>query len=143
MKNHPKSPAMLRYLALVVLLAPFLLLAACDTAPDDDAVTFRFDALGETFYARTSDPAVIAAARAELTRPPAARTLHPNGPIRRGDGGYNRGWNWHFTPDAWQLAELSIELCDGRPSYVRDHVDYFVDTVKAYCPWGARLVGEE
>lgn len=33
-----------------------------------------------------------------------------------------------------------VEVCDGRPNYLDEHVDEFVDVVGRYCPWHARLV---
>jgi hypothetical protein len=38
------------------------------------------------------------------------------------------------------MADVTTEVCDGRPSYVEEHIDEYVTTVKRYCPWGARLV---
>ena len=66
----------------------------------------------------------------------------PNGRILRGPGlgGYNLPWNWHLDPENIEMAEFTVEVCDGRPSYVERHVDEFVDTVGRYCPWSAKLV---
>jgi hypothetical protein len=41
------------------------------------------------------------------------------------------------------MAEVTIELCDGRPSMVEENLDYWVDTVRFFCPWGARLLKVE
>ena len=38
------------------------------------------------------------------------------------------------------MAEVAIELCDGLPSYVEENVDEFVERVRRYCPWAAKLV---
>jgi RTX calcium-binding nonapeptide repeat (4 copies) len=66
----------------------------------------------------------------------------PVGSLRRGPGraGHNAPFSWHLDPRDTAQAEMTIELCDARPSYVEDHRDEFVDVVGAYCPWGARLV---
>jgi hypothetical protein len=37
------------------------------------------------------------------------------------------------------MAEMTIELCDGLPSYVENDLDYWVDTVGRFCPWQAEL----
>lgn len=39
-----------------------------------------------------------------------------------------------------EMAEFTMEVCDGRPSYVEAHTDEFVDQVGRYCPWAAQLV---
>lgn len=126
-----------------LLLVAFLLgLTACASESPPRPRTFLFvhTATGALFRAQTSVPEVIAQAEAELNRPFHDRHLFPNGLIARGDGGYNAPWSWHFVPDRWELVEVSIEVCDATPAYVEANVDYFVDTLGRYCPWGARLV---
>jgi hypothetical protein len=91
--------------------------------------------------AATADPATIAAARAQLALPVEARTRHINGAIARG-GGDNRAWSWHFVPGQWQLAEASIEVCDGTPRMVEDDLAYWVDTVRRFCPWASYVAAE-
>ena len=53
----------------------------------------------------------------------------------------NTGWSWHFTGDV-ALAELSIELCDGRPSMVEADLGYWLRTVGSFCPWGSYVYAE-
>jgi hypothetical protein len=38
------------------------------------------------------------------------------------------------------MAEMTIELCDGTPSLVEADLDYWLDTVQRFCPWGAKLI---
>jgi len=38
------------------------------------------------------------------------------------------------------MAEFTIELCDGMPGFVESELDYWLDTVKSYCPWSAKLI---
>jgi hypothetical protein len=64
-----------------------------------------------------------------------------NGRVARGDGGFNGPWSWHLIPASIEVPDLSIELCDGTPSYVEAHLDEWMRSVKNYCPWGARVVG--
>jgi hypothetical protein len=40
------------------------------------------------------------------------------------------------------LTEVAIELCDGNAVLVSQDVDYWVDTVGQFCPWGARVAEE-
>ena len=94
----------------------------------------------EHFVAVTFDPETIAQLEAQLALPEDQRKLFPNGPIDRGNGDHNLDWNWHYVPNQWELAEVTIELCDGRPQYVHDNLDYYLDKVGHYCPWGAYVV---
>lgn len=124
-----------------LLVVACVALTACHDGSDPvpaDTVTFEFRTRGygpeEAFHARTSDPDVIAQVRAQLALPEEERMLFPIGDIARGDGGHNEPWDWHYTE--FVLTEMSIELCDGTPSMVDADIDYWVDTVGNYCPWG-------
>jgi hypothetical protein len=65
----------------------------------------------------------------------------PNGKLRTGagQGAHNAPYSWHLDPDEIDMAALTIEVCDGAPSYVEAHRDEFIAQVTRYCPWGARL----
>jgi hypothetical protein len=65
----------------------------------------------------------------------------PAGRIAAGPGqaGHNAPWSWHLDPEQIQMAEVTIEVCDARPSYVEENRDYFLDTLGTYCPWSAQL----
>ena len=67
----------------------------------------------------------------------------PNARIHRGTGAgnHNAPYSWHLDPSDIEITALTIELCDGALSYVEANVGDYVDTVKRYCPWGARLIG--
>jgi hypothetical protein len=69
----------------------------------------------------------------------------PNGALREGpgEGNHNRPWNWHLDPEEIAMAEITIEICDGQPSYVEEHLAEFIETVGSYCPWSAELVEVE
>lgn len=97
----------------------------------------------EFFVARTSDPKVIAAARQQLSMAPEKRNLHINGALARGDGGFNSPWRWHIRDNQWHFAQIGIELCDGVPRDIENDLDYWVDKVKRFCPWKARIMREE
>ncbi|MCX7607352.1 MAG: hypothetical protein N2170_08845 [Bacteroidia bacterium] len=105
---------------------------------------FEVQVEADCFILRLREPSLIAEARAML-RDTTLRKI-PIGPLRRGDGGFNRcagrQWGWHVLPDSVSFAEMAIELCDGLPSHVEGDISYWVDTVGRYCPWGARIVRE-
>lgn len=127
-----------------------LTLAACEQpappapAPEPEraaeTVVFEFIHPGhnERFRAQTSDPAVIALARAELAKPMEERGLHPHGQITRGDG-TNPPYSWSYGQ--WNLVEVSILECDGWPSGVEANLDHYL-RVGYFCPWTAKVERE-
>lgn len=123
------------------------LLVACGGGGSTDqpeVVTFSFRLRGlpasEEFRIYTSSPQFIAQARAQLLLPQAQRRLFALGAIRSGNGNHNLAWSWHFS-DA-TLVESSIELCDGRPSMVEADLNYWLNTVKSFCPWDSYVYAE-
>lgn len=66
----------------------------------------------------------------------------PNGELRRGPGRgeFNAPWSWHMDPNAVTMAESTIEVCDGRPSFVESNLDTWIEDIGRYCPWSAELV---
>jgi hypothetical protein len=110
--------------------------ATCSaTEPTQVEAEFVVSVLGETFVMRVHDPATIRLAREHLQ---GRNRNFPVGPLRRGNGGFNAPWSWHFDPAEVRLAEAAIEVCDGTPSYVESHLADF----PSYCPWAARIVAE-
>jgi hypothetical protein len=63
-----------------------------------------------------------------------------SGTLLPGDGGYNGPWHWRLDPSSVHTADMAIELCDGRPSFVEADLDYWLDDVGQFCPWGAKVV---
>jgi hypothetical protein len=89
-------------------------------------------------FASTNDPTVLADVDAQLALPDSLRLKHLNGPITHGTGDNNALYSWHFVPSAWQLADFSIELCDGRPlEDVEADTVYWIGTVGQFCPWSS------
>lgn len=106
------------------------------TAPvaDGVVVTFRV-ADAEEYSILLTDPANIAIAEQLLAGEDAPRI--PNGVIvRGGDGGVNTGYSWHIDPDSVEFAEVTIEVCDGLPSFVEDGSL----TGDRFCPWAAEVI---
>jgi hypothetical protein len=68
------------------------------------------------------------------------RHKHVHGKLVRGDGGFNQPWSWHLDPNNTTMAEVSMEICDGTPGMVESHLDYFLDTVKYFCPGGSQII---
>jgi hypothetical protein len=115
----------------VVLLAVGGAQASTPASPKKRAlVTWKVGT--ETFRTYVNLPADIARVRAAVRAGTAAGI--PAGRIYRGTR-ENRGHTWHLRNV--RLAEVTIELCDGRPSDLDGDLDYWLGTVKRYCPWGA------
>jgi hypothetical protein len=97
-------------------------------------VTFRV-ADAEEYRILLTDPEDIAVAERLLAGEEAPRI--PNGVIvRGGDGGVNTGYSWHIDPDSVEFAEMTIELCDGLPSFVEDGSL----SGERFCPWSAEVI---
>ena len=99
-----------------------------------------------SFIVATANTALIAEARSQLQLPVKDRKM-VNGEILPGNGGYNSNaahqFKWHFKEDAWQFAELSMELCDGRAySDVDLNIDHWIKDVKRFCPWNSYIKKE-
>ncbi len=150
--NMNRSLRVLARLA-AVLMATGTAASTCTFSSGDDddtppaGVVFHFKMHGDVsgvqdFRAMTADPLILAAARAQLDKPVHERELFIIGPIERGDGGHNLVWRWHFVPDAWSLTEVAIELCDGNAVMVDQAVDFWVDVVGSFCPWGSYVATE-
>ena len=45
----------------------------------------------------------------------------------------NKGHAWHLVEV--ELVDLTMELCDGRPSDLDQDLPYWADTVGRFCPW--------
>jgi hypothetical protein len=109
--------------------------AATTTAVAPVIVTVRADSGDsptgfETFKMKLTDPAVIADARANMAGQTSA---FPVGNLAKGTA-ENTGFTWHLVNV--QFAEMTIELCDGTPTYVENHQSEF----RTYCPWVSKVI---
>lgn len=105
--------------------------------PPKEGGVFRVQVVDETFHVLLRDPVRIAEAEAVLAGGEPKLVL---GRLQRGDGGFNQPWSWHLVPESVELADLCAELFDGRPSFVEEDLDHWVDTVRFFCPWSGELV---
>lgn len=112
-------------------------LVACGgspTTPSSQAVV-TFTVANESFRVLLTSADQIAAARAAQA---GGQTRIPNGKIVAG-AQVNTGWSWHL--EDVEFADLTTEVCDGRPSDVeREGTRYGGGR---YCPWGARVAAIE
>ena len=127
----------MRRSSLASLLVLSVAAAACggaDTAPSPTR-TATIRVADETFrIALTTADQVAAAEAAKAGRGPRI----PNGRIAAGTG-VNTGWSWHLVDV--EFADVTIELCDGRPSDVEKAGPSYGGG--RYCPWGATITAIE
>jgi len=122
------------------LLITLLMAPGCGQ-PDEtltDGILVTFDVSGETYKIFISNETTIEQVLA-VQRGESQATI-PNGRILRGAVSYNEPWNWHIDTEDIEMAEMTIELYDGRPSLVEADIDYWVDTVQRFAPWAATII---
>lgn len=120
-------------------LAVLLLAAACGssfTAPEPP-VRYSVEVSGETFVVEVATADQVDQMEARLA---SGEEGVISGELAAGDAGYNEPWSWHMVPATVHAPDVAIEVCDGRPSMVEDDLDYWLDTVERFCPWGATVV---
>ena len=122
-----------------LLLAPLLVLTtACGdddpTGPPEPPAEYTVEVSGETFVVRVTTEAQVQDMEARLA---SGQEGVINGAIEAGDGGFNEGWSWHMVPSTVAVVDAAIEVCDGRPSMVEADLDYWLNTLGHFCPWGA------
>ncbi|MFO8175953.1 MAG: hypothetical protein R6T96_16835 [Longimicrobiales bacterium] len=142
-------------LAALLLAGTFLLggtlllfFQGCDdggTGTDSDlagGVLASFDVEGEVFRIWVTNPATILQLY-DLQAGTSAANI-PNGPLRTGPGrgAHNLPWSWHMDPAETEMAENTIEVCDGLPSYVEENLQEWL-SLGRYCPWAAQLLDLE
>jgi hypothetical protein len=90
--------------------------------------------VGETFRIELVGAANEAHARALLAG--TGDGAIPNGLLVPGDGGVNKPWSWHIDPASLSWADMTTEVCDGRPTQIEDGTF----TYERFCPWSAKLI---
>ncbi|HET7010050.1 MAG TPA: hypothetical protein VFI11_04685, partial [Anaerolineales bacterium] len=98
-------------------------------------VLATFDVDGERFRVWVTNPATVEQLLA--LRDGTSSAGIPNGRLLRGAGetNHNAPWSWHLDAEDIEMAEVTMEVCDGRPSYVEENLDEFIESVGRYCPW--------
>jgi len=96
-----------------------------------------------SFVIATSDAVLIDEVNAQLALPVIQRKIIV-GTVVSGNGGYNRNeghaFTWRIKEDDWSLADVSIEIYDGRPYSDLDwHRNYWIDTIKRFGPWSSYI----
>lgn len=122
-----------RLLGLAAIAAA-IALAGCIPAPAANPVA-TFDVAGvESYQIELATPELVEHAERLLAGEQLAAI--PLGTVVRDDPGVNEPWSWHIDPATLEFADMTIEVCDGLPSYVEDGTI----TSEQYCPWSAVIV---
>ena len=122
---------------LASCLAWGVLGCAEDATGPTGSAAFRVVVSGEAFVVRVEGAEEVAAMEARLASGVEGVI---SGDLIEGDGGYNGPWSWHLDPASVHVPDLAIELCDGRPSMVEEDLEYWLESVGQFCPWGAKVV---
>ena len=131
------APAVAGLAVGIATIITFALVFERDGSNANPSKSLTIDVVGERFTLRATNPETI---QQLIDNYNGKNSFHVTGTVIRGDGGFNSPWSWHLDPGSVRLAEVSIELCDGRPSLVEENLDYWLDTVHNYCPWSSKVV---
>ena len=120
-----------------VAMSTLLATCACGTPspvtpPTGDTAVVTFKVSDQSFRVKLTTKAQIEAAQAAKA---GGSARIPNGRIVAGTD-VNAGWSWHLEDVAF--AEVTIEVCDGRPSDVEQSGVNFGGG--RFCPWTAEIV---
>jgi hypothetical protein len=100
-------------------------------------ILVTFDVAGEQYSIFVANNETIEAVFA-VQRGESQATI-PNGLIVEGAVFYNQPWSWHIDSQDIHMAEMTIELYDGLPSFVEGELEYWLETVHRYAPWSATI----
>lgn len=125
---------MKRTTVLLILLLPAILWAQSFRFYEFDFHVAYPDSLN--LFAATSNVQVQNDCANQLTIPDSLRMKHINGLLGHGVGDNNPVYSWQFVRNEWQLADVSLEACDGMPlEDVEADTAYWIGTMKRFCPW--------
>lgn len=114
-------------------IGTLLLLTGCAAAPEHPIATFEV-AGGETYKIELVTPELVKHAEQLLAGESVAAI--PLGTVVRDSPGVNKPWSWHIDPATLEFADVTIEVCDGIPSFVEDSTV----TSDQFCPWSAKVI---
>jgi len=105
--------------------------------PSGAGTYFVVQVVDEKFTMYVTNPEAVQLA---LENMEGKNSMHPQGDLDFGDGGFNKPWSWHMKPETVEMVEVSVELCDGTPSMLEANLTYWVNTVKFFCPWDSKVL---
>ena len=130
----PTPRVIVAVVVLAVLFAGVVVTAVAFSGSAHRNPIATIQVVGETYKIELATPELVAHAEALLAGEDVAGI--PLGRVVRDDPGVNAPWSWHIDPATLEWAEVTIEVCDGLPSYVEDGTVTSPD----YCPWSAKVI---
>ncbi len=131
----------MRRIWAIGLICLFLIsiFTGCQSEPTlSGGILVTFDVVGETYkiFITNEDTIedIFAVQRGE------SQATIPNGKVIGESVFYNKPWSWHIDPSDIHMAEATIEVCSGLPSFVEADLDYWVNTLGHFCPWSAVIL---
>ena len=124
----------------IILLALGFIAVSCSSPTDpglEGGILATFIVNGERYSIFITNPQTIDQVIALSHGQSNAKI--PSGRVIKGRVSYNTPWSWHIDSQDINMAEVTIELCDGIPSYVEAHLDDWIANVGYFCPWSAEL----
>jgi len=112
-------------------------LVVTKTPPLSGGILVTFDVAGDQYSIFVTNNETIEEVFA-VQRGESQATI-PNGLIVGGAVFYNQPWSWHMDSQDIHMAEMTIELYDGLPSFVESELEYWLETVHHYAPWSATI----
>lgn len=136
-------------LFLPVALTVAIAFAACDSNGADDlelcadltgGALITIEVEGESFTDFFTDAAFITEAKSLKA---SGQTKNPVFEEVFAGKGCDNQWKFNVDAEDVHWADMTIELCDGRPSYVSGNLEDWMDQVGSWCPWGAKVTNVE
>ena len=97
----------------------------------------RFDVSGEPLTVFITNPKTIQDV-IDRTMGVSIKRI-PMGRVIRGKF-YDPRWSWHLDPESVTMNDITMELCNAKPSDVEDNLERWIQDVGFYCPWNAEIV---
>ena len=111
--------------ALAYIVFTFIFLAgACKSPTDPDlkgGILVTFDVSGERYSIFITNTETIE--KVYALQSGTSRATIPSGRVIKGQVPYNKPWSWHIDSQDIHMAEVTMEVCDGRPSFVEANID--------------------
>jgi hypothetical protein len=106
--------------------------SCCNGLPQNGGLYATFNVAGDQFHASIIDANGKEEARALWAGSSSARI--PGSPLICDAVDWNAPWSWHMDPENLRFSEITIEVCQGTPSYVEANCKTFGGG--QYCPVG-------
>ena len=126
----------LSIIAIIIVIISLTLLYYSQTSKPRP-MYFTVQVIDETFVIYVTDFETVKLALESLN---GKNSKIPFGDLAAGDGGFNNPWSWHMVPDTVRMVDFSIEIYSGKPSFVEEELDYWLNTLGSFSPWSGKII---